>query len=162
MGCGIFKPAPAPVMPKIHPPDVEVPEHLRLGISSYGVEQALERIGFRYDFFKEEGVWSMTDQDCAFENTYERPESMQWLTELVGPFKIIPDSAISRATTTGTGYDVAACVRQFLKNTDNEAISMCEVMQGEGSHEVGRADVFFSHVQQLHVARALHSLLWPF
>ena len=68
------------------------------------------------------------------------------------------DWADARQTSKGTGYDVAEAVKQHLKKTGNADKSICEVLQAAGSRHVGKADVFCSHVQALHIAELLCTL----
>ena len=104
--------------------------------------------------------------------TYERPKSLDWVTEQYGAFahsKTVTGtshqgainsaaSGWSATTSTSTGYDVAEAVRQYLKSTGNSARSICEVLQQENSPHVGTATVFISHTQALHIACLMGTL----
>jgi len=131
---------------------------LLIGITRLGIIQVLERIGFPYIFRHPSHKTNHANIYSDLHGSYQRPTSLSWVTDSFGEFK--SEWKHGRfVSTTGTGYDVAECVRAWLSKTGNVGLSICEVLTAEGSCHVGQAKAFFSHVQSMHISQALHSLL---
>ena len=139
------------------------PPHLRLGLTRKGVIMALERIRFTYRYkfaqarVENQGQGKLVlepdhdsgnqfDVDSDFEGKYQRPEDeLGWVTEQYGRHR-------------STGYDVVEATKQYLRKSGNSGYSLCEVLSADRNPEVGKADVFLSHVQSAHIGELLGTM----
>ena len=117
---------------------MDMDDHLMLGITITGIEQFAERV---FD-----------------ELQYVRPSELDWVKGVLEEwhgglqgyeFNVARNVHVDRRSgfPLVTGYDFVEAVRAWLKSTGNEAKSVLEVLRAEGSPHVGRANVFYSHVQ---------------
>jgi len=124
---------PAAGAVELGPQDEELPDsdHLTLGLNLDGLREACELVGFPYRCYKD----GMKD-DAWGPYKYQRKDhpEMSWLDEAY------PDSAF-------LGYDFCCAVKAWLKANGHENKSICQVLLERGSKNVGRANVFYSHIQ---------------
>jgi hypothetical protein len=107
-----------------------------------------------------EGLFKFMKYELEFPKTYTRPDSLDWIRQeqhRCGQ----PDAL--------TGYDFGEAIKQYLTRTGNEGRSVCEVLlmkrgpihaktEETWSMHVGRAQVFYSHMQLLPIERTLDTL----
>jgi len=125
----------SPKLADLQHPDAK---HLMLGINLEGLREACELVGFKYLSYKD-GIKS-----DAWNNTYNRKDhpEMAWLD------KAYPDSmALYPDDRPSLGYDFCFAVKTWLKANGHENESICQVLLKRGSKNVGRANVFYSHIQ---------------
>jgi len=73
-------------------------------------------------------------QEIDFPKGYKRDqERLGWLTEAMGNQTV--------------GYDLCEAIKQWSKKHGTEHMSVCEVLKARGSRHVGKATVFWSHLQ---------------
>ena len=109
-----------------------VDDHLRLGITIESME-------------------AFVMHELRFPHEYRRDETeLAWVTSTVGPVKDTGDDVDARNL---TGYDLAAAIRAWLKMQGQPGLSVCEVLQMRGHPGVGKANVFYSHIQSLCAVR---------
>ena len=95
--------------------------HHQLSADSH-LRLGITRVGFSH--FLATSGWS----------NYQRPEALRWVEEAYGKQL--------------TGYDLCEHIRDWLRQTNNVGLSVCEVLARQGSKHVRRgADCFLSHVQ---------------
>ena len=109
-------------------------EHLLLGINLEGLREACELVGFPYMCYKD-GF-----RNDAWKTTYQRKDhpEMAWLDEAYPN----PNDFSGML-----GYDFCCAVKAWLKANGHENESICQVLLKRGSKNVGRANVFYSHIQ---------------
>ena len=112
--------------------DLQTPEaeHLLLGINLEGLREACELVGFPFDFVND--AWR------PYKYKREDHPEMAWLDEAY------PDSWC-------LGYDFCCAIKAWLKANGHENESICQVLQKRGSKNVGRANVFYSHIQGVYL-----------
>merc|ERR1712232_876149 len=59
----------------------------------------------------------------------------------------------------GTGYDLAECIRAWLKDNEKTELSVCEVLLAEGSPHVKKPTLFHSHQQRLPIGTTFINML---
>jgi hypothetical protein len=161
--------------------------HLRLGIAAPGIYAFMEEIGYiwhdestpqhnsgMYRAMKKNyedvtqlggcGGWGW-----KYSDSYERrSKQMGWCNDVAGPVKKQIkdpdyDYEYPRGLLNMTGYDLSDFVRQWLAKEGCEGLSVCEAIltKARFSHlrkYIGRADIFWSHVQQECVFETLASI----
>ena len=112
-------------------------EHLLLGINLEGLREACELVGFPYRCYKDgfgKDAWATNyGRDYKYKRK-DHPE-MKWLDEAY------PGKGVF------LGYDFCCAVKAWLKANGHENKSICQVLLERGSKNVGRANVFYSHIQ---------------
>ena len=158
--------------------------HLMLGLTREGVIDALETIGFPYKYKfvqaqeaeksqaasgrfelqpeQRDSPFDVAHRNSDFVATYTRPKGpsrgpgagLDWVAEEGhGEFNDSLDNDSS-----STGYDVVEATKKYLRDSGHGDESLCEVLQMENNPNVGRADVFLSHVQSAHVGEMLGTM----
>jgi hypothetical protein len=138
---------------------VDIPSHLRLGISATGF----------FKFCKEE--LNMARSNLPREGLMSDPMVMQIKKSWAGADVVRARSYLDQDRWISeaypgvlTGYDVCACIRLWLFQENAEEESVCEVLKergytdGEGHPAVGRAGLFLSHTQAEHPAKTCEFL----
>jgi hypothetical protein len=137
-----------------------LPQHLCLGITREGLVQFLQRLHF-YDLLSaEQGDPSQPTNLSSYgryDATYERPEALSWVTESFGPFNPHANPFLGEEHHC-TGYDLCWVIRRWLADRGQEHLLVNEVLLAEGSPHVGKADVFWSHMQQKGVDSTLRCM----
>jgi len=112
-------------------PELPDSDHLTLGLNLEGLREACELVGFPYNIYKD-GY----RRDAWLPYKYKRKDhpEMSWLDEAY------PGSH-------SLGYDFCCAVKAWLKANGHENKSICQVLLERGSKNVGRANVFYSHIQ---------------
>jgi hypothetical protein len=85
----------------------------------------------------------------GFPAAYTRSPESAWITEQYGEQL--------------TGYDFGEAVRAWLRRTGNEHLSACEALKAQSAFwcaNIGTAQVFYSHIQQLSISQTTQTLMW--
>ena len=112
--------------------------HQLLGLDDEGLLEVCKML--EYPVF---GTYHNDYEEDGYRPKYKRgahPE-MEWVA------KAHPHALV--------GYDLCCRVKEYLKETGNEHESICTLLLKRGSKHVGRANVFYSHVQAVPVRRTL-------
>ena len=113
-----------------------------------------------------------------FPEAYRRDEEkLHWVTATFGPVNYAPVAdwrGVDRARNL-TGYDLAESIRAWLTEMGATALSVCEVLAGEGweydevvageqtgrrAKAVSKANVFYSHMQSPCAVSVMFNNLW--
>jgi len=134
--------------------DSEVRKHMLLGISIEGIMDVLKCIDFPYRRFV---YGHPATLQHTYQGSYSRPAHLDWVTEQYGEF------SNNAETSQSTGYDVAECIRSWLTHMGCKNQSICEVWSTKASVDsqrlVGLANIFYSHVQSVHIGESIWTLM---
>ena len=119
-------------------------DHLTLGLNLEGLREACELVGFPYEYGKD--AWAEARINYKYKRE-EHPE-MAWLDEAY------PDTTYSH----WLGYDFCCAVKAWLKANGHENKSICQVLLKRGSKNVGRANVFYSHIQGVQLRHTIQRM----
>ena len=128
--------------------DVEIRDHMNLGISLEGAVRFLQhQLGLNPD-----GSAFGSNESCSVQNVRERYASRDCQHEYNWISLEYPDHL--------TGYDLIQCIKQWLRQQGAADKSVCEVLLERGNNwdllggtnpgrkpPVGQAEIFLSHVQ---------------
>ena len=120
--------------------DLQAPDakHLMLGINLEGLREACELVGFPYHYYKDGYKVDAWAPDTYYKYDRKDHPEMSWLDEAY-PCRYRWYKYL--------GYDFCCAVKTWLKANGHENESICQVLLKRGSKNVGRANVFYSHIQ---------------
>ena len=129
--------------------------HLRLGITTEGINYMLDRLDF-YSWGDGDSATAWNPFAGKYNEAYERRADVQWIDEKLGPLRekdgdklthryLVPEEG--ELVPGVTGYDLGSQIRHWLRKEGKDHLSVCEVLAAENSAFVGHANVFYSHMQ---------------
>ena len=133
--------------------DGELPDsdHLTLGLNLEGLREACELVGFPYLQYKDGWRNDAWDTGDGYTYKYKRSDhpEMKWL------YEAYPNSTYLGGC---LGYDFCCAVKAWLKANGHENKSICQVLLERGSKNVGRANVFYSHIQGVKIMETIQRM----
>ena len=119
-----------------------------LGLNIEGLREACELIGFPYlSKIPDPNIYDGWIKQDSWDYTYKRKDhpEMKWLDEAYPRSEYL-------------GYDFCCAVKAWLKANGHEHESICTVLRKRGSRNVGRANVFYSHIQGVQLKETIRRM----